>query len=355
MKTPVTVTNPANSQRDVSFDVTKALCIIFVVYGHVASEGFFRDFVYLFHVGVFFFISGYFLHFKENTSFFSFAVKKLKGLYLPYLALSIPLWLANHLLYHWQWEAEYKTWGEIAKRILVCFTFQGSPFMALPGWFLKSLFFALCVTFLLAKCIRKVPLQYLIVVGLYLCGLGLAWINVSLPWKLEREMALCLMCFLGYRAQQRNSFLKLNLWIQQSWVRLLTPLVIGCLILLALAPFVHIDGYSSLFSYPGIFPLTACLGVLLCYFTSKVLVQSNILTVPLCFIGRHTLSVLLLHVLAFKTVSYLYLAFNGGDYSMLQYWTIPGHTVLWTLLYVIVGVGLPLLIVSLCPSKKRKQ
>lgn len=57
-----------NSYRDYTWDVVRGIGILMVVLGHCAPRPL-VDFVYLFHMGLFFFVSGYFLKITDNGSF----------------------------------------------------------------------------------------------------------------------------------------------------------------------------------------------------------------------------------------------------------------------------------------------
>lgn len=336
--------------RDSVLDIIKGLCILCVVYGHVVTEGTLHDFVYMFHVGVFFLISGYFLHPDKEKGFGTFLIKKAKGLYIPYLLLCIPLWLGNNLLLDMHWVNEYKDWAEIGKRIVVCLTFQGSPFLALQGWFLKSLFFALGLTYLVVKHVKVRWQQYAIFGGLYLCGYLLNHDGIELPWKLNRELILSSTCFLGYRLQVCGLYNALPAAKQNKGRYLIAVAGLGAILLLC-SRWIKFDAYSCQFSFPGAYPLFALLGLMLCVAVSKLFSLVNGVNQALAYIGRHTLVILLLHVISFKAISYLYIAFHDLPISELQAWAINGVGFAWIILYVLAGLSLPLLVQKLAPSK----
>jgi fucose 4-O-acetylase-like acetyltransferase len=90
------VPNWLNSSKQESFlpwiDILKGIGIICVVYGH-AYANHLSKFIYLFHMPLFFFISGY-LH-KSNPDYISYGKKKVKHLLIPYfcfLTLILPLY-----------------------------------------------------------------------------------------------------------------------------------------------------------------------------------------------------------------------------------------------------------------------
>lgn len=64
------------------FDIAKGIAILCIIAGHMGN-GIINNFVFTFHVPIFFLISGYFL--KNNTSLKEFALKKYKQLIRPYM------------------------------------------------------------------------------------------------------------------------------------------------------------------------------------------------------------------------------------------------------------------------------
>lgn len=82
-----------------------------------------------------------------------------------------------------------------------------------------------------------------------------------------------------------------------------------------------------------------CISVLL---KKKIKIFYNLIT----YIGQHTLSILCLHFLAFKLVSYLYIKHFSLNMRLLGNFPIikDGITPYYICFYVIIGIGVPLLL-----------
>lgn len=86
-----TTTN--RQERDNFFDILKGIGIISVVLGHALCDYYFSEpiqvavlrFVYIYHLAVFFFVSGYFFHFKPIDSPLVFLKRLINNLYLPWI------------------------------------------------------------------------------------------------------------------------------------------------------------------------------------------------------------------------------------------------------------------------------
>ncbi|WP_337137408.1 acyltransferase family protein [Morganella morganii] len=77
-------------------DSLKFLGILAIYIGHLGKGGGpFTDFVWLYHVPLFFFISGFFSDYKNNTNFKDFIKSRFKRLMLPYYAFTLLLLFIN--------------------------------------------------------------------------------------------------------------------------------------------------------------------------------------------------------------------------------------------------------------------
>lgn len=64
-------------------DIFKGFGIFFVVFGHVTHIGELRDYIWNFHMPLFFFVSG--LLYNSNLRFKDFLLKRIKSIYIPYI------------------------------------------------------------------------------------------------------------------------------------------------------------------------------------------------------------------------------------------------------------------------------
>lgn len=74
-----------SKQRDKSIDISKGIGIISVVYGHLVCL--IEREIFLFHMPLFFLLSGYFFSAKDTIR--DFLIKKIKSLLLPFLLFYI--------------------------------------------------------------------------------------------------------------------------------------------------------------------------------------------------------------------------------------------------------------------------
>jgi len=75
------------TERNHTIDNLRGLAIFLMVLGHITRTAWLRQYIYSFHIPVFFFISGYLYNPEKFSSFVVFLKRKFKGLIVPYLIL----------------------------------------------------------------------------------------------------------------------------------------------------------------------------------------------------------------------------------------------------------------------------
>ena len=75
-------------------DVLKGIGIILVVIGHVNTKGFLVQWLYTFHMPLFFALSGYILYkFGKNIPFRKFLLKRTKSILWPFILFRLLLFI----------------------------------------------------------------------------------------------------------------------------------------------------------------------------------------------------------------------------------------------------------------------
>jgi fucose 4-O-acetylase-like acetyltransferase len=130
--------------REIWADNAKFIGISLMLLGHVAlTDKSVIDFIYAFHMPLFFLLSGYFASDKQSA-FVPYLAKNVKGLLVPYLFFAI-LSLPNMYYYLWNNRAVYTfdSWGEFVCKpllgLLTVSTTEHSYFIG-PIWFFVALF-----------------------------------------------------------------------------------------------------------------------------------------------------------------------------------------------------------------------
>lgn len=128
-------------------------------------------FIYMFHMPLFFVLSGYFFKAPQNfTQLLKFTKKKIIGLYLPYLLWTILfVFLHNFLLKFGIGEQVYSWNAAIGCVSRSAVTFVTTEKVLVGFWFLKSLFSACIFLAVILLVTRKIRLDIYQIAIVALC------------------------------------------------------------------------------------------------------------------------------------------------------------------------------------------
>lgn len=345
--------------RDTSFSITKAIAIILVVMSHACVPGWTCRFIYQFHVPIFFICAGYFFNTHYLGDEKTYLMRRVRGLYLPFIRWSLLLLLLHNLFFPLGLLSEHfgnnaggvlhpYTWTEFSRRFFsIIFNMSGyDEFLGGAFWFFRSLFVGSLLFLILFKVVRRFK------PGITDAQAGQAILGISFLatlWVVAADIHIAGLAGGGYRELLAVGFLSTGFLfrIYRGRIPLGWPLATGCLLITVLgaSKFPSSMGHHATLSqfFSLLAPAVAGFGMV--YIISlKLSRYTNLLTKSLIYIGNNTLYIFAFHLLAFKLVS----AIKVGVYH-LPWEMVGGHTVVnaypddsfWAL-YTVVGVALPL-------------
>ena len=322
--------------------LTKALGIILMVFAHAIDNppepgiymGLWRV-IYAFHMPLFFIMSGFCfkeLYLEAPVQFF---LRKIKGLYLPFVAFSL-VFLAFHNLFR-QWHicegSEVYRWHDflVAAWAVIGRMSDGVDLLG-TFWFIKELFFGNLIFYLVLLLFRRN--KWLTAAVLFALTEVLAITGFCIPWfgLTNRTFFAATFITIGYII--RTTDFRLDKW----WKWLL------CVVFIV-AETAGVN-FKMDTQTPWTLPLYLCsaiAGTMMVY-ELAVWLEKYIKTSVLTFIGQHTFPVLALHFLSFKLVSLLIIAIyhlpieSLTAFPVLSTYSFTG----WWLVYTLVGLALPL-------------
>lgn len=207
--------------RDKLIDIAKGIGILLVVFAHI-YEGFATEIIYLFHMPLFFYLSGATFSFSKSKFNGNFVIKRIKALLVPYVIFSL-----ISFIYWWRFESHFRPildssifpgkLGELSIplqqfiNIFVSIS-EGKAFIYnSPLWFLTCLF----TSIICYSIIRKYSGKYS---GLFCClGAASYYImvmegqNLRLPFCFEIALTTLPLLWLGdmtYKKLEMSSFQK---------------------------------------------------------------------------------------------------------------------------------------------------
>ncbi|MDO8903931.1 acyltransferase family protein [Hydrogenophaga sp.] len=289
----------AGAERQQWIDSAKGLGILLIFFGHVYSTvtpSALYVYIYAFHVPLFFFISGLTLR-PAAGPLGGVVQKKLRTLIVPYFwyaFLGYVFYVAGYLLAQHQGlqvpQFDYGLWQPLTGIFIG--TIGMGRIINGPVWFVMALFWTFMLGYLVNTYIRRPAGQWVAI--LLLTGLGLALAgHVTLPFSGVAALTALIFFQAGYRFQTERLLQAMSQ--STRWWLLAALFVIGL--------FSQVNGFigfgEGILGNPLWFMLFAFSGTLM------VVLLVNVAD-PWCgwlaFIGRYSLSIMLIHMLIIKSV-----------------------------------------------------
>lgn len=278
------------------FDILKAIGIILVIIGHTIKDSLVCNFIYSFHMPLFFLVSGYFL--RPRASLLP-EREPTKRLLLPYLTtgavLVVLLSLSAVLRHDFSWGLPLHYLAGVGYGNSVAdMSFQSVG----PLWFLLALFWGIQIVqvalYFQKRCPAAISVGFCLIVSLLL-----AKNNILLPWSIRQGMMAAAYIYAGYA-------------VKQYWPTVSLPSKIAWLPLLAVWAVSIKTGFLSLlqgYAQPELITLLGALcGTYFVYELSVFVLRSQPVSAALESVGRLTLLIMCVHALEDLTVPWQQIA-----------------------------------------------
>ena len=347
------------NSNNIRISALKGYGILLVVIGHaIWSEGTnggaysIRNFIYLFHLAIFYYASGFLYKDKYVVDFKTFLIKRIKSLYIPYVTYgSVFLILHNIFCYIGLYSVDTTySMGELIKNFFSLLKFN--YFEALSGvfWFFKSLFVVSLSFELIVYILHK--FQYcklLIIICLgFLSIVGIGACYYSFPCnKTLANLALLPVFFVGYYVS-RNSICLLRYFKRYRFL-----VIFACFAILLINSNYEVSiNAQDIGPNPIIFYVCAFCGIYLTLYVVDHTPKSLYKWID--YIGKNTAPIFIWHFLFFRIASLIIILFNRLNINNLKlHPVIPNHNIIWLFIYIIIGVGGSLLIDKMIKTMKR--
>lgn len=289
-------------------DMAKGFGILCIIAGHMSLEPV-VNMVFIFHVPLFFLVSGYFI--SDKGTFSEFAKKRFNGLIVPYIFTSLCIIAINlikdilqrnlsaipkdFLKYFAQ--AVYGS-GTDSNRTLFGITQIGAI------WFLLALFWALIIV----RFADRFRFGFCAVLALALIAY-FSSIYVWLPFDIQAGCTAAVFVYIGKLARRHNLFEKCN------------PVLFALGIVFFVGQYIFRISLSVARNYFGLGPVSVIGAVLVSYsiiFCFKWLEKFDLIRKIFVWFGTNSLIILCFHLLDLKFLPWHYM------YTLLDMIHIPG-------------------------------
>ena len=358
--------NMAAYKENRELRILSAVGIILVAAGHLGYNlfdlgGLFP--YYSFHVFIFLFVSGYFYRPEAEKRIGSYLLGKCVTLLLPYFLWNLFYGVLAMLLR----KAGFSIGQELSVYTLLIAPFDGGhQFMYhFPSWFVPVLFLIEVINVLMRKVLSLFRLnsEWLIFAGTLLLGIATVWMAIGgHVWGLYKIPGRLLFMLPGYELGRlyRTKLERHDLLPDGPYFLI----VIGLQVLITIfggglafsAVWVTSFGSGPVVPY-----LTVLTGIAFWLRVSKLLAQGGgmpYFSDQLVLIGRNTYAVMMHHIFAFflvKSVFYVVSVLTPlcGEFDAAMYFSeinviyLPGGAEAGKWIYLLAGIGIPLLIAGL--------
>lgn len=326
----------------------KAFAILLMVFGHTwCPVPYFCQYIYMFHMPLFFFVSGYCFKRRSLEEPRKYLYKKVKGIYWPYVKWSLVFLLLHNIFFHLNlYSYEYGQGGNVShlygwheylqNALFVVFTMRGHEQLLGGYWFLNAMFFGSIITFISLRLLKKT--EICIIVNMIICFL----LN-----RFHEHMPLY---YLGTQQFFASTLILAGVCFAERKI----PHFPWWGIALSLV-FAFIGSFYWYFEL-GMFPYT--LSRTLPYYVTAVLScwsfyslfqhirRENIVTRFLTFVGNNTLTILTWHFLFFKVTSAVIVRIYGlpaaqlAEFPVLKDYSYNGWWICYALVSITLSCGL---------------
>lgn len=278
-------------------DQTRGLSILLVVYAH--NFPIFEEYIYTFHVPLFFLISGFFHSIIQNSNSI---LKRFKSVMIPYFLWSILLFLFWVFLGRFYGESANFDLSVVNNFIGVFYSQGGREYMdwGIPMWFLPAIF----LTFILFSLIQKIKILYLRLIALVVLivvGFVLPYLfQIHFIWSFDVALVALIFYSLGFYFK---SYL-INLSEKQSWFFIL---IFGIIHFSLFRLNSKVDMYRSIYGNEFLFIINGVSGTIF----YLMLIKSIPIFKFLSYIGKSTIPILALHLRALTVIKFILLIVFG--------------------------------------------
>ena len=326
-------------------DIAKAIGIILMVIGH-CIPGKIANYIYLFHMPMFFMITGYVFKPEENwNGYKSFIKRKIKSLYIPFVMFNIMFLVLNNLFIDigflkvgYSNCVRIDTFAQFVKELIKIIFLVNMMEICKALWFVRVMFVSIIIYSGLRIIFKKIYINYVVFLITLIAGYAVA--RIAMGGAVKQNIALILLgtAFIALGNLYRNirENIHLNKYIDGFAV------AVSFIILYIMNENgAHVNMVQLELSTPILLTTTTLLGAFMVFEISIWLSNTKIRNL-MCYIGKHTMPILGLHYVAFKIVNVIY-AIKYGDHQILMNPTSYFNPICG-ILNVALGIIIPMLL-----------
>lgn len=280
-------------------DIAKGITIILMVLGHTSLPKVVSDFIFAFHMPLFFIASGLTTNFNRGGQKY-FIINKLKKLMIPFaiysaIVLCLKFFLLSdekHTFTHW-----------------LTFGWEGYAL-----WFIPVLFLAIIIASIVINNTSSYSTM-VCVFALTMVGATFSYLDIYLPWTLATVPYASALIIVGHLIKPYIEYMSYYRWIVMA---------IGFIITIVVSHFFRLDMAWNKITPVSILSIGAVAGTMMIFSISQLIEsRTKLISTILSAVGKET---------------YLILAFSQITIMLLKRYTDLGSLVRYAILVVVIVV-----------------
>jgi len=334
-------------------DSAKGLGILAVVLGHAGSPV--TGFVYLYHMALFFFISGCLYNDRYTNDPWALVQRRVRTLYLPFAAYGVFFGLLHNVFFRFNIYSEqveslhnkvfyFDTSREFIVNLAKILAFVKVEQILAPLWFLPILFIVNILFVLAASGIHKLGLRWAewwlaaAIAAMFCIGYAFYPENNFVLRPISIALVAASMYYFGYLYKKHGHALPLTFGYAAA-----------CFTVLMIALYFvdsRIDTAAHEYISPPYYLAVSLCGIYLNLSLAKALGSVPVLGSFLRTAGKNSLAIMALHLISFKAINYVQVrTYDLPPYLLGKHFIVSPENG-WWLAYVVAGMLLPLGIVA---------
>lgn len=302
-------------------DILRGAMMFLVVCGHALTHKGIVQYIFSFHMPVFFIISGMTFSFNKEWDFVKYVKKKAKGLIIPYFALNL---LVSGL---WYWNRSIgqnpaKSTGELILGIFISNVDSKMPMASNTTWFITCLFLTDLLFFVFRRLFKKdstLAAALVITTSTFYAFGGIAKKGGGV-WHWQVTFTAVIFYLAGYLFMKNIEGIKQGILKHKLAFTLLAVLFLldgyKLNLLNGRVSMVNDSYKNPLFFYLSAMATSAALIILMIELSEYPLFIKSMK--PVNFIGKNTLTYIAFHVPLIKLARYYFADFlEGGQLNIL--------------------------------------
>ena len=335
-------------ERDDIIDIMKGILILSVVAGHAQIPV--HRYIYLFHMAVFFMISGFLWNSVQiRRSLPIFIHKRLHDLYLPFIYSNVFFCVLDGIAPGvFDHGTKVKSLGNFGVHLIKILLFQGRMTLSDATWFLYALFTSSIVYFLLLTLSKRNKHTDIINIVLIVITFVISCVASNAGFNYYEFGTICsaIVClWLGDTARQcavkiQEQYFRGNTVYQGSMYLILGGSILTALLFIRSE---EIQFVENIIINPMYFLIATIAGWLFVKGVALLIYCSEtVLKRFLTILGVNSLPIMCLHMLGFKITAYLQCRIYHKSYSMISNYPIAFNVRGWWIIYTFFGITIPL-------------